>query len=300
MRFSIGTAFLPAALYIPIAQAAEECGFEAIKVADSICYPEVSDSVYPYSPDGSREFLDGKPFLDPFCAIAAMGAVTTNVRFVTSVLKLPMRHPVLVAKQAASAAALTGNRVALGVGSSPWPDDYLVLGVPVERRGQRMDEAIDVIRGLFAGGYFEYHGEIFDIPSIKIDPVPSEPVPMFIGGHAEGSLRRAARAGDGWIAATSARDTLPQLIGRLTALRAEYGRANIPFEVHIGIRDAEAPDVLYRLADLGVTDVTVSFTYPYAVEDDARSLPQRIDAMRRYADGVMSRVRDRVPTPAAD
>jgi probable F420-dependent oxidoreductase len=288
----IGTAALSPALFIPVARAAEECGFDAIRLADSICYPEVSDSTYPYSPDGSREFLDGKPFLDPFCAIAAMGAVTTRVRFVTSVLKLPMRHPVLVAKQTASIAALTGNRVALGVGSSPWPDDYQVLGVPAERRGQRMDEAIDVVRGLFAGGYFEYHGEIFDVPSIKIDPVPSQPVPILIGGHAEGSLRRAARLGDGWIAATSARDTLPQLIARLTALRAEHGRADVPFEVHIGVGEGEPPDALHRLADLGVTDVAVNFTDFYTVEPDARSLPQRVDAMRRYADEIISRVRD--------
>jgi probable F420-dependent oxidoreductase len=287
MRFVVGTAALPPALYVPIAHAAEASGFDSVKVADSICYPEVSDSVYPYSPTGSREFLDGKPFLDPFVAMAAMGAATTSVRFLPSVLKLPMRHPVLVAKQTASVAALTGDRVALGVGSSPWPEDYEVLGIPMARRGRRMDEAIAVVTGLLAGGYFEYHGEIFDIPSIKIDPVPARPVPILVGGHSEASLRRAARVGDGWIAATSARDELPELVGRLDRLRAEAGRDHLPFEIHIGVRHDEGVDVLRRLEDLGVTHAAVNFTYQYALESDERSLPERVAAIRRYGETVI-------------
>ena len=80
-------------------------------------------------------------------------------------MKLPIRHPVLVAKQASSVAVLTDNRLLLGVGTSPWPEDYELVGVPWERRGRRMDECIEVIRGLTdPGGLFEYHGEVFDVP----------------------------------------------------------------------------------------------------------------------------------------
>src|SRR6202035_52923 len=114
---------------------------------------------------GSREFLEDKPFLEPSSLTPALGALTSRLRFVTFVLKLPVRHPVLVAKQATSTAVLTGNRLVLGVGASPWREDYEVLGVPWERRGQRMDEALAIVRGLSAGGYFEFHGEIFDVPS---------------------------------------------------------------------------------------------------------------------------------------
>ena len=88
---------------------------------------------------------------------------------------------------------LTGNRLVLGVGTSPWREDYEVTGVPWERRGRRMDEGIAIIRGLAAGGYFEYHGEIFDLPPVKIAPVPAEPIPVLLGGHADAALRRAAR-----------------------------------------------------------------------------------------------------------
>ena len=94
-------------------------------------------------------------------------------------------------------AVLTGGRLVLGVGSSPWREDYEALGVPWERRGQRMDGALAIIRGLSSGGYFGYHGEIFGFPPIKIAPVPEEPVPILIGGHGDAALRRAARDGDG-------------------------------------------------------------------------------------------------------
>ena len=90
--------------------------------------------------------------------------MTTRLRFITFVLKLPVRHPVLVAKQATSTAVLTGNRLVLGVGTSPWREDYEFSACPGQRRGQRMDEELAIMRGLMAGGYFEFHGEVFDVP----------------------------------------------------------------------------------------------------------------------------------------
>src|ERR1039457_541272 len=158
--------------YAPLARAAEEAGYDSMVVPDSICYPERAGSRYPFNPDGTREFLEDKPFLEPFSLIPALGAVTERLRFVTFVLKLPVRSPVLVAKQATSTAVLTGNRLVLGVGTSPWREDYEVLGVPWEHRGRRMDEALAIVRGLSAGGYFEYHGEIFDLPPVKSAPGP--------------------------------------------------------------------------------------------------------------------------------
>src|SRR6201990_890298 len=134
--------------YAPLAVAAEEAGYHSMVIPDSICYPRHSASVYPFNPDGTREFLEDKPFLEPFSLIPALGAVTERLRFITFVLKLPVRNPVLVAKQVTSTAVLTGNRLILGVGTSPWREDYDVLGIPWRRRGQRMDECIDIIRGL--------------------------------------------------------------------------------------------------------------------------------------------------------
>src|SRR6476659_9077155 len=97
-------------------------------VPDSSCYPLHASGRYPYTPDGGREFLEDKPFIEPFSLIPALGVVTTKLRFATFVLKLPVRHPLLVAKSATSVAVLTGDRFDLGIGTSPWPEDYKLCG----------------------------------------------------------------------------------------------------------------------------------------------------------------------------
>src|SRR5579859_4941761 len=116
MRFSLAETMCDPAQYAPLARAAEESGFHAYTLPDSIAYPEVSDSKYPYTPDGNRQFLEDKPFIDPFCLASMLGLVTKNLRFHTFVVKLPIRHPVLVAKQLGSVAALTNNRFSFGIG----------------------------------------------------------------------------------------------------------------------------------------------------------------------------------------
>jgi probable F420-dependent oxidoreductase len=290
VRFSYAETMTDPSFYPALARAAEEAGYDSMVVPDSICYPEQAGSRYPFSPDGSREFLEDKPFLEPFSLIPALGAVTSRLRFVTFVLKLPVRNPVLVAKQATSTAVLTGNRLVLGVGSSPWREDYEVLGVPWERRGQRMDESLAVVRGLSAGGYFEFHGEIFDLPPVKIAPVPSSPIPVLIGGHGEAALRRAARAGDGWLHGGGDPDQLPGLLARLGELRRQEGTSGRPFEVHVICLDAFSVDGVRRLADQGVTDVIVGFCWPYAVGADAEPLAEKITSLQRYAERVIARV----------
>jgi probable F420-dependent oxidoreductase len=290
VRFSYAESMTDPSFYAPLARAAEEAGYASMVVPDSICYPRHSGSRYPFSPDGSREFLEDKPFIEPFSLIPALGAVTTRIRFVTFVLKLPVRSPVLVAKQATSTAVLTGNRLVLGVGTSPWREDYEVLGVPWESRGRRMDEELAVIRGLSAGGYFEYHGEVFDFAPVKIAPVPSEPIPILIGGHGDAALRRAARDGDGWLHGGGDLAQLPGLLARLSELRQQAGTAGRPFEVHVISADAYRADGVRRLEEQGVTDAIVGFRWPYQTGPDREPLAAKIGQLRRFADEVIAQV----------
>jgi probable F420-dependent oxidoreductase len=231
MRFSLAEAMCDPSHYLPLAIAAEEAGYTSYVIPDSICYPKASDTQYPYTEDGERQFLEGRPFIEPFSLIPAMGAVTKRLRFVTFVVKLPIRQPVLVAKSATSVAVLTNNRFAFGVGLSPWPEDFQVCGQEWKTRGKRMDEMIEIIRGLSKGDFFEYHGKHYDIPAIKMCPVPTQPIPILIGGHTEPALRRAARLGDGWVQA--GRDPFEPMIKRLTELRKEYGREREPFKIDL-------------------------------------------------------------------
>ena len=290
MRFSYAESMVDPTFYLPLARAAEEAGYDGMVVPDSICYPLESDSTYPFSPDHSREFLDDKPFIEPFSLIPAMGAVTSRIRFITFVLKLPMRHPLLVAKQATSVAVMTDNRLALGVGTSPWPEDYELCGVPWEGRGRRMDEAVDIVAGLSAGGYFEYHGEVFDLPPIKISPTPTERLPILVGGHATPALRRAARS-DGWLHGGGDPADLPGLLEKLQRLRREEGTDDRAFEVHVISVEAFSVDGIHRLEEQGVTDVIVGFRWPYTTGPDTETLQTKVDALSRFADDVMAKVR---------
>ncbi|CAJ1499109.1 TIGR03619 family F420-dependent LLM class oxidoreductase [[Mycobacterium] holstebronense] len=288
MRFTYAEAMTDPSYYIPLAKAAEAAGYHSMTIPDSVAYPFESDSKYPYTPDGNREFLDGKAFIETFVLIAALGAVTSTLRFTPFVVKLPIRPPALVAKQAGSLAAMINNRLALGVGTSPWPEDYELMGVPFARRGKRMDECIEIIQGLTTGDYFEFHGEFYDIPKTKMTPAPTQPIPILIGGHAEAALRRAARH-DGWMHGGGDPAELDGLITRLKQLREEEGRADDPFEIHVISVDGFTLDGIKRLEDKGVTDVIVGFRVPYIVGPDTEPLDTKIRNLERFAEHVIAK-----------
>jgi probable F420-dependent oxidoreductase len=287
VRFTYAEAMTDPSYYIPLAKAAEAAGYHSMSIPDSIAYPFESDSKYPYTPDGNREFLDGKAFIETFVLIAALGAVTSTLRFTPFVIKLPIRPPALVAKQAGSLAAMIGDRLSLGVGTSPWPEDYELMGVPFARRGKRMDECIEVIRGLTTGDYFEFHGEFYDIPKTKMTPAPAQPIPILIGGHADAALRRAAR-NDGWMHGGGDPAELDGLIARLKQLREEEGRTG-PFEIHVISVDGFTLDGVKRLEDKGVTDVIVGFRVPYIVGPDTEPLADKIRNLERFAEHVIAK-----------
>ena len=288
MRFTFAEAMTDPTYYIPLAKAAEAAGYNAMTVPDSIAYPFESDSKYPYTRDGSREFLDGKSFIEAFVMAGALCAVTTTLKFNFFVLKLPIRPPALVAKQAGSLAALFGNRLGLGVGTSPWPEDYELMGVPFAKRGKRMDECIEVIKGLTSGAYFEFHGEFYDIPKTKMTPAPTKPIPILVGGHAEAALKRAARC-DGWMHGGGQPEELDRLIKRLNQIREGEGLTG-PFEIHVISADAFTLDGIRRLEDKGVTDVIVGFRIPYIMGQDTEQLDAKIRHLESFAEKVVNKL----------
>ncbi|RFZ66942.1 Pyrimidine monooxygenase RutA [Mycobacterium marinum] len=289
MRFSYAEAMTDPSFYVPLAQAAEAAGYHSMTIADSLAYPYQSDSKYPYTPDGNREFLDGKEIIETFVLTAALGAVTKTLRFNFFVLKLPVRPPALVAKQAGSLAALIGNRVRLGVGTSPWPEDYELMGVPFAKRGRRIDECIEIVKGLTTGEYFEFHGEFYDIPKTKMSPAPTAPIPILVGGHADAALRRAARL-DGWMhGGGTDPDELDRLISKLQHFREEEGHTG-PFEIHVISMDAYTVDGIKRLQDKGVTDVIVGFRMPYIKGPDTEPLQTKIAHLEKFAEKIISKV----------
>ncbi|SDX79351.1 probable F420-dependent oxidoreductase, Rv2161c family [Saccharopolyspora shandongensis] len=257
MKFTLSVAMSPLDQLTELARTAEECGFDSVALPDSLFYSEQVSAAYPYTPDGSRMWTAETPWADPLIAAAAMGAATSRLRFYTSVLKLGPRNPVLLARQLASVAVLTGDRFGLGIGLGWAPEEFEWCGAPYAKRGARVDEAIEVLRLILAGGMVEYHGEFFDFDRLQMSPAPARPVPIYVGGHTDAALRRAARVGDGWASAMMGIDDLRSTIGRLAELRAECGRAGEPFEIQAVCVDRFGVDGYREQAEIGVTDAIV-------------------------------------------
>jgi len=291
MRFTFADSLINPDFYIPLAQAAENAGYDSFAVPDNIGFVKDADTKYPYTADGGRDFLEGKPFIEPFTLIPALGAVTSKLRFTTLVVKLPIRPPYLIAKSAASVAVMTQNRFIFGIGLSPWPEDYVICQQEWKARGKRMDEMITIMKGLWTGDFFSHQGEFYDIPEVKMQPVPSEPIPLLIGGHSEAALKRAARIGDGWMHAGGDPEELQSLINRLQQLRQEYGREKEPFEIHVISADAYSEDGVKRLQDMGVTDAIVGFRNVYQMEQDTQTLEKKVDDLSRFADNIIAKVK---------
>lgn len=141
--------------------------------------------------------------------LSLITAWTERVRVGTSVLVLPLYHPVVVAKQLADLDAWSGGRVTVGVGAGgEFADEFRSVGVPISQRGARTSEGIEVLRTLWRGGPVSHHGRFFDFDDIELRPVrppraaasgrPGGP-PILVSGRKEPAMRRAARLGDGWM-----------------------------------------------------------------------------------------------------
>jgi len=283
MQYTVSVAMSPVDQLTELAKTAEAVGFDSIALPDSIFYMEKQSADYPYTADGSRMWNEDTPWADPLIVAGAMGAVTSKLRFYTNVMKLGSRNPLLLARQVGSVANLTKNRFGFGVGIGWAPEEFEWCGVPYAKRGKRVDEMIEVIKLVLAGGMVEFHGEFYDFDRLQMSPAPTEPVPFYVGGHTDVALKRAARVGDGWTSAMLTCDQLAEIIGRLKKLLAENGRADDPFEFQAVCIDKFSVDGHRELAKVGVTD---NIVIPWIFEGLGFDAPldKKQDAMKRFAD----------------
>lgn len=167
---------------------AEELGFADVWVSDHLVVP--TGASYPPS----------AYIFEPLTALTWVAAFTTRVGLGTTVLVLPMRNPVVMAKTIASIDQMSGGRIILGAAAGWLEAEFDALGVPFAERGSRTDEAIEIMRRMWTDDHitdtWNAHGSRFE--SMRAKPQPIRHVPIWIGGHAEVALARAVRVGDGW------------------------------------------------------------------------------------------------------
>jgi probable F420-dependent oxidoreductase len=222
-----------------LAIAAEQAGFESVIAVEHVVWPTSYASTYPYSPTGRLPGGPESKLPDPLIWFAYVGAVTTTLEFLTGILIVPQRNPLVLAKELATLDYMTGGRMNLGIGVGWLEEEFDALGVPFERRGQRTDEYIAAMRALWAGDDVSFHGEFVNFTGMSCNPKPVDgAVPIIVGGHSRAAARRAGRLGDGFFPATGAQVDVMPLIELARQSAAEAGRDPEALEITTGCPDA--------------------------------------------------------------
>ncbi|MDJ0789256.1 MAG: TIGR03619 family F420-dependent LLM class oxidoreductase [Myxococcota bacterium] len=286
MKFALSLAFQDPLQAGALSRAAEEAGFERVILSDHVVHPERIDTPYPYTPDGAPRWEPFTPWPDPWVTIGHLAASTEKIRFVTGIYVLPLRNPFVVAKAVGTAAVLSGDRVELGIGAGWMREEFELLEQPFARRGRRMDEMLEVLEKLWAGGMVGHEGEFYRFEPLEMSPVPSRPIPIWCGGLSEPALRRAATRCDGWISDLHTTAELGEIRAKLDALRAGSDRAGRPFAVLAAAKDAFDLDGYRRVADAGVTHLmTMPWVFYAGATDD---LEKKLEGIRRFGDDVIA------------
>lgn len=283
------TAYQPIDELVALARAAEEAGFRALSVADHVVDLETVQTPYPYTATGERRWTPDVDWPDPWVTVGALSQVTTRLQFFTSIYVAAMRNPFVVAKAVGTAAALSGGRVALGVGVGWCREEFELLEQEFATRGRRTDEALDLMKALWAPGWTEFCGEFYSCERLAMRPAPPGPVPVWVGGLSDVAMRRAARH-DGWVGDMATVDEAIAIADRLRELRREAGRdLDEPFDVVPALTDALAPEDFLRASKGGVT-MCMTMPWMYYVGQHA-PLADKVGAVERFGAEVIAPVR---------
>jgi probable F420-dependent oxidoreductase len=224
---------------IRLAQVAERLGYAAVWGNDHI-------TAAPYV---RTKWSDPPNFYEVLVTLATVGAHTRRVRLGTAVLVLPLRDPVLLAKQVATLDQMTGGRVILGVGIGAYREEFEAHWPrrASARRGDLLDEGLAALRLLFTEREASYAGQHYAFERIELFPKPlQEPLPIYVGGHNEQAVARAARLGQGWLPGWRPLEEVKARTALLRRLTAEAGRdpgeveAAVQFTIMLGRTPEEA------------------------------------------------------------
>ncbi|RIL07415.1 MAG: LLM class F420-dependent oxidoreductase [Proteobacteria bacterium] len=192
------------------AQRIEALGFDSLWVGDHVAFHV--------------------PIPDSLTMLAFAAAVTERVALGTAVYLLPLRPPALIAKTTATLDLLSGGRLVLGVGvGGEFPPEFAAVGVPVAERGARADEAIEVVRRLWTEDRVAHEGRHFRFGPVTIAPKPARVPPIWVGGRADAAMRRAGRAGDGYLSHMCAADKYRENLELIAKTARESGRRDVAF-----------------------------------------------------------------------
>jgi probable F420-dependent oxidoreductase len=261
--------------FVDVTLAAEELGFESVWLPEHLVLT-VAMSSSPHPGEEHPPVPPTTPVFDAFAYLAYLAGRTSRLRFGTHVYNLALRHPFVAARAIQTVDLVSGGRLEVGIGASWLRQEWEAVGLDFSTRGRRLDEALAVCKRLWTEPEVEHHGEFFDFDAVAFEPKPVQrPWPaIHVGGESDAALRRAARAGDGWIGMAHTLESVGAPVARLAELRRSAGRDGERFEVSVG-GPVSSRDDLRRWADAGVDRLVLS---PWRRSSEA------LDGLKRFAD----------------
>lgn len=277
MKFGIALGRLNPAFFVEATLEAERLGFESVWLPEHLIFttkmsrsPHPGESHPPVPPE--------TPIFDAFSYLAYLAGITERVRLGTHVYNLGLRHPFVAARAVQTLDIVSGGRVEFGIGASWLEEEWVAAELDFATRGRRVDEALEVCKRLwtepdvsFDGEFFSFEGAVFEPKCIQ-SPYP----PVLVGGESGAALRRAARAGDGWIGMNHDFDSGAAQVAKLRDLLSAEGRDPDDFQYCLG-GPVESADDVARWSEIGVTRLVFA---PW------RRSREAIDGMRRFAEMV--------------
>jgi len=240
-----------------LGRAAEAAGFDSLWTVEHVVVPAGYESPYPYSRSGRMaggvEDLD---IPDPLVWLSYVAAVTETLLLGTGIVILPLRNPVILAKEAASLDVLSGGRMMLGIGAGWLAEEFDALGVPFEDRGARTDDYIRALRELWTGGTATYRGEFVSFDDVYSRPLPVQrPIPIVVGGHSKRAARRAGELGDGFFPNGASHEIVAELI--MHARRCAEAAGRDPDRLQITVGSKPDLETVERWAGVGADRVVI-------------------------------------------
>jgi probable F420-dependent oxidoreductase len=255
------------------ASQAEELGFADVWVSEHVILPKAAP--YPPSP----------LFYEPILSLTWAAAATKRVGLGTSVIVLPMHHPVRIAKELATLQCLSAGRVIFGIGVGWLEAEFAALGAPFRERGRRMDESIALMRALWSEDPVSFKTRHIpaEIAEMRMQPLPSQPIPIWVGGSSDRALERAMRLCDGWHGSRLTPEKAAPIVERL---RRERPEAGFTISLRSGWDGKDAGELRDRLAAYRAAGVGHVLAEPAdrEIDDWLRS----VEEIARAAEGVAS------------
>lgn len=270
---------------VQMAVDAEQAGFDAVWVFDHLFNPvELSPATRRHRPDYYNKA--DMPYFDALTTLSVAAGATATIGLGTRVLLPVLRSPVALAKQIATLACLAGpGRLTVGVGSGWLLEEFEAVGIDPDERFSRLDEHVAIMRDAWTRGITSHSGRFYSHAPAGFHPIPTEPIPILLGGGGPATIRRIARWADGWAMPNidpgpGARAELSSLLGRLRAACDDAGRDVGEIRLVVG-SPLSAPDEHFELLrEFSIDDVDLMPATAAELDIDvARTALHRIRAL---------------------